>query len=1706
MPRLIPWGRGGLLCALGLVIAAASTTARAAPNRRSRPLELQLRQGQARFEGKWLRVRVGWRGLAPAGALEVRLLDLGGRSLATATHPVATRSRGPAQLRLPVPARHRRSPDLLRLTATFTPQGSNRSNPRSVVALSEIGDMPFVWLRGQAQLTAGSRAALRITVRDLQSRPLPGARVTLAITAKGRTLTTRGVTDGQGGLQLGFDVDPAWAGQTARLKVTARTAVFSRTLRQRIQIRRAVQSLLTTDKPIYQPGQTVHVRLLVLRQPSRKPLARASVVISALDNRGNRLSRKKTRTDEFGVAWTRVVLSEHAAVGPLTLQARVRADARSSHTTQVKVRVFRYRVPTFRLKILTDRGHYRPGGRLRATVEARYLQGKPVPAARVRVKIRLLGKSSTCGSRRHFCRHFAMSPRLLATVKGSTDRRGRLRVRALIPRTIERRILLLGGIRIQLRATVTEPGGHRRTIVRTLPVSHQGVLLAALPEAETLVPGVVQRVFVIAAHPDGTPAPGQVKVDYWEVGKKGQPSILRRARVRTDDAGVAAISVKPTDRPLRLRLSAVDRRGLNGYREVVLKVGSNRVLVQPQRSVWKGGEPLRVTVHTAGLSGRVYLDVKHRNQTVQTATTTLIRGRATLTVRTPPSVDGLVTVIARVGGPGLRWHRGWAPVLVQSARRLHLRIRAHRKRYRPGDKARLHVKVTDEHGRGQRVALGLTVVDQGVYVLAGKRPGGQHNRFLLEHAARTTKTTLAGWTPERLLHTPRSATRRWLAATILARLRAGGFTVAPDSLVRRGSAHFEQYRRQIKVRVSRRLTRWFKGRFRTLSAVQQLQWIYHHRLHPLCPREMASIQSAQQLVKSGHLTTAALTDPWGTPLTWTEYQREGGPDHIFVKLQSAGPDASWSTVDDLTAGPYKLLIPKLRRKKCSTGIGGRGFGVGSYRARSPRVFSSRASVSGGLSLAAGDLPTYSGDRPKGRVRRNFRETLVTLPGLRTDAQGHATVNLRLADNITTWVVSSIASGLMGRLGGAVARVRAFQPFYVDMLLPQRLTRTDEVEVPVVVHNYSDRAATVRLRLQGSAWLGAVRRPTINLRLEPGPQGPRLLRTLATATGAERIVIVPPQSVTSTRFRIRALRVGRGSVIVHAQTAGATDSVERTTRILPEGRAQARGVSGFLSGTVDHSVTLPTGFVPDSQRLVVTLEPNLLAASLSSLDSLLRKPHGCMEQSSAVTYPNILALRHLRRSRTTDPKRRQVIAKAKRLVNAGYQRLLGFEVAGGGFSLYGNSPADVSLSALGLAQLTDLATVRYVDPRVVARTRRHLLRRQSPSGSWKPEGYVDLGGGDPLTRRYVVTAYVTWLLARSSNRHRPVARAIHRALGFLRTHLYLVRNNPYALALAANAAATPGLRSHHPFTRRLQRLLTKLARTGRGTHWRPSPGHRTVFAGNGQAAAQETTALALLALRRVPGAASLVSGGMRFLLKERQPAGAWSTTRATVLALLALLRLKPHPSAGPRKVRVYDNGQLRGELRPTPTGATTQSLDLSAGLSAATHHIRLVPVGGRGGLYRIGLRYHSRHRAPQVRGRPRIRVRYSRLRLRPGRSVKVNVRLENPTQSVLLAPMVEIGLPPGFELHNPGLEGFAARAGVKRTERRPGKLLLYFTSLPKGATTFSFRLRARFPLRVQIPSSQFYEYYQPEHPSITAPAVIVVERPKVRLASLRDLIR
>ncbi len=95
-------------------------------------------------------------------------------------------------------------------------------------------------------------------------------------------------------------------------------------------------------------------------------------------------------------------------------------------------------------------------------------------------------------------------------------------------------------------------------------------------------------------------------------------------------------------------------------------------------------------------------------------------------------------------------------------------------------------------------------------------------------------------------------------------------------------------------------------------------------------------------------------------------------------------------------------------------------------------------------------------------------------------------------------------------------------------------------------------------------------------------------------------------------------------------------------------------------------------------------------------------------------------------------------------------------------------------------------------------------------------------------------------------------------------------------------------------------------------------------------------------------------------------------------------------------------------------------------------------------------------------------------------------------------MIDLGIPPGFDLLTEDLQDFQAKTAGKNGGRlekfslTATQAILYFDSIgAHDKVTVAFRLRAKYPIRARTFASRVYEYYQPEVQSVTRPVQIEI---------------
>jgi len=447
-------------------------------------------------------------------------------------------------------------------------------------------------------------------------------------------------------------------------------------------------------------------------------------------------------------------------------------------------------------------------------------------------------------------------------------------------------------------------------------------------------------------------------------------------------------------------------------------------------------------------------------------------------------------------------------------------------------------------------------------------------------------------------------------------------------------------------------------------------------------------------------------------------------------------------------------------------------------------------------------------------------------------------------------------------------------------------------------------------------------------------------------------------------------------------------------------------------------------------------------------------------------------------------------QAEKYVGTGYQRLLTFEVEGGGFSLFGNPPAEAFLTAYGLMEFSDMAEVYPVDPALIERTAQWLLSQQAPDGTWADQAYSEHWHIDT---QVPTTAYIAWSLIEAGYEDTPqVGQAISTIREFA-----LQQEDAYGLALVANALAAYD--PEHSMTRAvLDQLYEMRVEKGDVVYWQT--GAASFMGATGESGSLETTALAAIALMRSNAHADAVSGALAHLIQGKDSWGTWNTTQATILSLKALLLATEQAgqAAGPATVRVSLNKELTQEIVIDEGNAdVVHAVTFDRGFSpSGANRLQIEVEGGGNLMYQVATQFYlpwdQVAPVPETEELITIDVDYDRTQLAVNDEVTVDVGVRLNKEGVVKMALVDLGVPPGFAVLTEDLSRLVERGLIARYELTGRQVIIYLEDFSSEAPLrFSYRLRARFPMRAQTPPSSAYDYYNPGDLAVRAPMEITV---------------
>ena len=596
--------------------------------------------------------------------------------------------------------------------------GEDPAPASGVISLSEMTpDLFQIRVAGAKQLRAGMRYRATVQARHpLTLRPARGVRLAGTIeidddnSDKTSQLKAFASTDNEGFAVLDFDLPRLISSESLDLKIVAERGSLKVEEQSEIDLDATPFFFVTTDKPMYQPGQVLHARVLLFG-PAKRAIGNAPVRLKINDPEGETLFRTALTTSRFGIASADWPIPESSRLGNYRIEFETE-DEKSSSTS---VKISRYELPNFTVNIKPNHSYYLPNQNADVAVNAAYLFGEPVKRGHVRIVRET--------ERRWNYREQKYEIEEAEKYEGDTDKDGVYKAQIDLKDELDK----LGDSDyerfrdLSYAAYFTDPTTNRTEQRRfDLRISREAIhvyIVKADAYAESA--RLPLQFYVSTFYADGTPAECRVVIsDPARDEEKGGRNLRT---IKTNRYGLAKVERLPvsselSDGPvLSLNFLATDRQGKSGKHAEGYYLADRAALrVETDKTLYAPGEAITVTLTSSENNATALLQVTHESGVVYSNLVHLSGGRTSVTLPWTAAFRDELTISALSHLEVEENCSASHTILFPRNRELKVGVSANQQTYRPGTAAQVNFRVRDPQGRAASSALGVVIFDKAV--------------------------------------------------------------------------------------------------------------------------------------------------------------------------------------------------------------------------------------------------------------------------------------------------------------------------------------------------------------------------------------------------------------------------------------------------------------------------------------------------------------------------------------------------------------------------------------------------------------------------------------------------------------------------------------------------------------------------------------------------------------------------------------------------------------------------------------------------------------------------------------------------------------------------------------------------------------------------------------------------------------------------------
>lgn len=717
------------------------------------------------------------------------------------------------------------------------------------------------------------------------------------------------------------------------------------------------------------------------------------------------------------------------------------------------------------------------------------------------------------------------------------------------------------------------------------------------------------------------------------------------------------------------------------------------------------------------------------------------------------------------------------------------------------------------------------------------------------------------------------------------------------------------------------------------------------------------------------------------------------------------------------------------------------------------------------------FPTPDYERNRFSLKKDdFRTTLYWNGNLQTNQAGKAQVSFFTSDEITSFRFVAEGIGTNQQAGRGEHRIYTQNPVSMDVKLPLEVVAGDTVVVPLVFRKLSQDSMRGHLAI--------VLPQSLKLMdMRAADNSPLPLETLAEGAFKLAFEFASTYENTFYLYLFAEKSSDLNNLSFQWLSPQYREAIDKPLKVTPRGFPQAIGQSGKAQLQSYHLDL--SNSIPGTESISLTIYPSILSDILQGMEGLLREPYGCFEQTSSITYPNVLVLDLLRGSGRSNPATEQ---HALSLIEKGYKRLMGYECKNGGFSWFGDEPANLTLTAYGIMEFKDMRRVwGGVEEKMINRTVDWVLKQRDGKG-----GFSSVSTSASMVGYNALNAYVLWALSevKQEGLEKEINSAWERAID---------SKDNYAKALMANVMMNYGRKSEG-----MQLIAQVLKMRGEDGSIELEYGAASPIGSEGKALRVEVAALSLMALLKSPNPnEAAVQQLLAFIYKHKDALGYFCNTQSTILCLKALSLYANHEqerlAAETLSFRLTLNG--KPHLSETLSKKAAEPYVVT-GLEQYLQNGQLfVGLEFTGDYAPNALAAFHRSRQPESNDSCalRLHLKAGQSQLQVGDNLRWDISLENVKNRRQAMSVIILPLPAGCTAQAWQLKELQHQKAFDYYEIRQNELILYYTELKALETKMlHIDLKAELPGSYQAQPARAYLYYKAEEKDW-------VESPRVRVA-------